>query len=80
MNIAVLSRNKELYSTRRLVEAIEQKGHTASVIDHLKCDIIMEDSGPSIFYGGKMLKGIDAIIPRIGASVTFYGTAGVFSR
>lgn len=77
MNIAVLSRNKELYSTRRLVEAIEQKGHTASVIDHLKCDIIMEDSGPSIFYGGKMLKGIDAIIPRIGASVTFYGTAVV---
>lgn len=77
MNIAVLSRNSNLYSTRRLVEAIEQNGHQARVIDHLKCDIIMEDSGPSIFYHGKELKDIDAVIPRIGASVTFYGTAVV---
>ena len=77
MNIAVLSRNPKLYSTKRLVEAIEQRGHTARVLDHLKCDIIMEDSGPSIFYLGEQLKKIDAIIPRIGASVTFYGTAVV---
>ena len=77
MKIAVLSRNPKLYSTRRLVEAIEQRGHEARVIDHLKCDIIMEDSGPSIFYQGDNLEGLNAVIPRIGASVTFYGTAVV---
>lgn len=77
MKIAVLSRNPKLYSTRRLVEAIEQHGHEATVIDHMKCDIIMDDSGPLVFYKGKKLADIDAIIPRIGASVTFYGTAVV---
>ncbi|MEQ9426656.1 MAG: 30S ribosomal protein S6--L-glutamate ligase [Cyclobacteriaceae bacterium] len=77
MKIAVLSRNDKLYSTRRLVEAIEQRGHQSRVIDHLKCDIVMEEEGPSIFYHGENLKDIDAIIPRIGASVTFYGTAVV---
>ncbi|MEQ9296975.1 MAG: 30S ribosomal protein S6--L-glutamate ligase [Cyclobacteriaceae bacterium] len=77
MKIAVLSRNAKLYSTRRLMESIEQKGHEGRVIDHLKCDIIMEDSGPSIYYNGEGLTDIDAIIPRIGASVTFYGTAVV---
>jgi len=75
MKIAVLSRNPKLYSTRRLMEAIKQKGHEGRVIDHLKCDIIMEDSGPSIYTDGEKLTDIDAIIPRIGASVTFYGTA-----
>ncbi|MEP5610756.1 MAG: 30S ribosomal protein S6--L-glutamate ligase [Cyclobacteriaceae bacterium] len=77
MKIAVLSRNPKLYSTRRLVEAIQQKGHEPRVIDHLNCDIIMEDAGPSIFYEGENLTNVDAIIPRIGASVTFYGTAVV---
>jgi ribosomal protein S6--L-glutamate ligase len=77
MNIAVLSRNPKLYSTKRLVEAIEQRGHEARIIDHLKCDIIMEDKGPSIYHSGEEVKGVDAIIPRIGASVTFYGTAVV---
>lgn len=77
MNIAVLSRNPSLYSTRRLIEAIEQRGHKGVVIDHLKCDIIMEGSGPSIYYQGKEVTNIDAIIPRIGASVTFYGCAVV---
>lgn len=77
MKIAVLSRNPNLYSTRRLVEAIEQKGHEALVVDHLKCDIVMDDHGPMIFYQGKELNDLDAIIPRIGASVTFYGTAVV---
>ncbi|WKN40580.1 30S ribosomal protein S6--L-glutamate ligase [Tunicatimonas pelagia] len=77
MNIAVLSRNSKLYSTKRLVEAIQQRGHEAQVIDHMKCDIIMDDTGPSIFYEGKVLDNINAIIPRIGASVTFYGTAVV---
>ncbi len=77
MKIAVLSRNENLYSTRRLVEAINERGHEGRVIDHLKCDIIMDDKGPSIFYRGDMLDDIDAVIPRIGASVTFYGTAVV---
>jgi len=77
MKIAVLSRNPNLYSTKRLFEAINQKGHKGVVIDHLKCDILMDNTGPSIYYEGKKLKDIDAIIPRIGASVTFYGTAVV---
>jgi ribosomal protein S6--L-glutamate ligase len=77
MKIAVLSRNPKLYSTRRLVEAIEQKGHEAQVIDHLRCDIVMEKEGPIIYYKGKKLDDIEAVIPRIGASVTFYGTAVV---
>ncbi|MEN7547323.1 30S ribosomal protein S6--L-glutamate ligase [Rapidithrix thailandica] len=77
MNIAVLSRNPQLYSTRRLIEAIKEKGHQGRVIDHLKCDLIMDEDGPSIFYKGEQLVDIDAIIPRIGASVTFYGTAVV---
>jgi ribosomal protein S6--L-glutamate ligase len=77
MRIAVLSRNSNLYSTRRLVEAIENRGHQALVIDHLKCDIVIEPNDPHILYRGSRLEGIDAIIPRIGASVTFYGTAVV---
>ncbi|UXP33399.1 30S ribosomal protein S6--L-glutamate ligase [Reichenbachiella agarivorans] len=77
MKIAVLSRNPRLYSTRRLVEAIVQKGHEALVIDHMKCDIIMDEKGPSIYYEGQKLNDLDAVIPRIGASVTFYGTAVV---
>ena len=77
MKIAILSRNPKLYSTRRLVEAIQQRGHEAVVIDHMKCDIIMNDNGPFLYYKGMELADIDAIIPRIGASVTFYGTAVV---
>ena len=77
MNIAILSRNPNLYSTKRLVEAIESKGHKARVIDHLKCDLIMDNKGPLIYYKGEMLNDIHAVIPRIGASVTFYGTAVV---
>lgn len=77
MKIAVLSRNPNLYSTKRLLEAIIAKGHEGLVIDHLKCDIIIDDAGPAIYYNGSKLEDIDAIIPRIGASVTFYGTAVV---
>ncbi len=77
MKIGILSRNANLYSTRRLVEAIEAKGHVAQVIDHLKCDIVIEQDKPTIFYKGESLSGLDAVIPRIGASVTFYGTAVV---
>ncbi len=75
--IAILSRKPELYSTKSLVRAIENRGHEAVVIDHLKCDIVVEDKGPSLYYMGQELKDIDAVIPRIGASVTFYGTAVV---
>lgn len=77
MKIAVLSRNKELYSTQRLIEAIVQRGHAGLVIDHLKCDLIMDDYGPSVYYQGKNVHDVDAVIPRIGASVTFYGAAVV---
>ena len=77
MKIAILSRNPKLYSTKRLLEAIIAKGHEGVVIDHLKCDIIIDDAGPAIYYNGSKLEDIDAIIPRIGASVTFYGTAVV---
>lgn len=75
--IAVLSRNRSLYSTRRLVEAIESRGHEALVFDHLKCDIVIEQNRPSIIYKGEMITDIAAVIPRIGASVTFYGAAVV---
>jgi ribosomal protein S6--L-glutamate ligase len=77
MNLVVLSRNTNLYSTKRLIEAAQQKGHDAKVIDHLKCDVIIEQGEPSIYYHGEKLENIDAVIPRIGASVTFYGTAVV---
>ncbi|MFO7846867.1 MAG: 30S ribosomal protein S6--L-glutamate ligase [Balneolaceae bacterium] len=77
LHIAVLSRNKGLYSTRRLVETIENRGHRVTVLDHLKCDIVIEQDNPSIYYKGEMIEGIDAVIPRIGASVTFYGASVV---
>ena len=77
MKIVILSRNPNLYSTKRLVEAAEQKGHEVLVIDHLKCVIELEKKSPRIYYNGIYLDDIDAIIPRIGASVTFYGTAVV---
>lgn len=77
MKIVVLSRNKNLYSTQRLVEAGKKRGHDIEVIDHLKCNITIEKKKPRIYYKGEFLNDVDAIIPRIGASVTFYGTAVV---
>ena len=77
MNIVVLSRNAKLYSTSRIVDAIEEAGHEAIVLDHLKCDLVSEKDNPSIYYRGTRIKGVDAVIPRIGASVTFYGSAVV---
>ena len=77
MNIVILSRRAELYSTRRLQEAAEQRGHQCRIVDHMKCDIVMDENGPMVYYHGEALEGVDAIIPRIGASVTFYGTAVV---
>lgn len=77
MKIVILSRNPKLYSTRRLKEAIEMRGHEALIIDHLQCSIIGEYKNPRIVYQGEELTNVDAIIPRIGASVTMYGTAVV---
>ncbi|GEM64785.1 putative alpha-L-glutamate ligase [Sphingobacterium faecium NBRC 15299] len=75
MKIAVLSTVKSLYSTRRLVEAAEKRGHECVVIDHSKCYVGIKQGKPSIHYKGQDISDIDAIIPRIGASVTFYGSA-----
>ena len=75
MKIGILSRNRKLYSTRRLVEAAEQRGHEVQVIDHLRCSMNITSHRPSVLFKGEQLKDFDAIIPRIGASVTFYGTA-----
>lgn len=77
MNIVILSRNPQLYSTNRLVVEGEQRGHEMEVIDPLKCDIIIEKEKPTIYYKDRYLDYVDAIIPRIGASVTFYGCAVV---
>ena len=77
MKIAILSRNPKLYSTKRLVEEIEKRKHEALVVDHLKCNIEIEKKRPKVFYKDHYLEDIDAVIPRIGASVTFYGTAVV---
>ena len=75
MKIAILSRKKNLYSTRRLVEAAEKNGHEIQVIDILRCYMNITSHNPTIHFKGEELKGFDAVIPRIGASVTFYGTA-----
>ena len=77
MNIVILSRNPNLYSTSRLVEEAENRGHDVEIIDPLKCDIIIEKEKPTIYYKDRYLDYVDAIIPRIGASVTFYGCAVV---
>ncbi|MCA6363981.1 MAG: 30S ribosomal protein S6--L-glutamate ligase [Bacteroidetes bacterium] len=77
MRIAILSRNPNLYSTQRLVEAGKERGHDIMVVDHQKCVLVIEQSRPQIIYKGHPLEGIDAVIPRIGASVTFYGAAVV---
>jgi len=77
MNIKILSANPNLYSTKRLVEAAKKRNHTIEVINHAKCDIVIEKKNPVIFYKGKKIENVDAVIPRIGASVTFYGTAVV---
>ncbi|GGW90216.1 30S ribosomal protein S6--L-glutamate ligase [Salegentibacter mishustinae] len=77
MKIKILSRNSHLYSTKRLVEAATKRKHDVEVVDPLKCDIVIEKRKPNIYYKGGYIEGVDAVIPRIGASVTFYGTAVV---
>ena len=75
MRIAILSRNPSLYSTGRLVEACEQRDHTVDVLNTLKCYMDIAAHRPCVHYQGKELEPYDAVIPRIGASVTFYGAA-----
>ena len=77
MNIFILSRNKNLYSTSRLVEAGNKRGYNVRVVDYMRCYMNITSSKPTIFYGGESLDKVDAVIPRIGASNTFYGTAVV---
>ena len=77
MKIGLLSRNANLYSTMRLKEAAEGRGHDVRVIDYLRCVIDITSHKPAIRYAGQELEGYDAIIPRIGATHTFYGTAVV---
>ncbi|TAE20882.1 MAG: 30S ribosomal protein S6--L-glutamate ligase [Cytophagales bacterium] len=75
MKIAILSANAKLYSTKRLLEAARVQGHEAVVVDHQKCQVVIENDRPAVLYQNQVLEGIDAIIPRIGASVTDYGCA-----
>ncbi len=77
MKIAILSRNAKLYSTRRLKEAGEERGHEVDIIDTLHCYMDVTRSRPTVRYKGEQLPYYDAVIPRIGASITFYGTAVV---
>ncbi len=75
MKLAILSRNSKLYSTQSLLEAARKRGHTARVLDPLRCYMSIDSDAMAIHYKGRALTGYHAVIPRIGASVTFYGTA-----
>jgi ribosomal protein S6--L-glutamate ligase len=75
MKIAILSRNARLYSTRRLIEAARERGHIVRVLDPLRCYVRIAPKNVAIRYKGKDVRDIDAVIPRIGTSSTFYGTA-----
>lgn len=77
MKIVILSTNPKLYSTRRLVEAGKEHGHEMQVVDHRRCYMNITSHRPGINYKGVAIEGVDAIIPRIGASISFYGTAVV---
>ena len=75
MKLAILSRNRKLYSTRRLVEAARERGHTVRVLDPLRCYMRISTDGFEIHYKGAQIAGYHAVVPRIGASVTRYGCA-----
>ena len=77
MKIAVLSRNRRLYSTRRMIETAKSRGHTVKVLDPLYFAVSLEEETPDLFYRGKPVSHWDAVIPRIGPSITYYGTAVV---
>jgi len=75
MKIAMLARNAGLYSHRRIVEAAEERGHEIDILDTLQCYMNITSHRPSVFYRGEKLSGYEAVIPRIGSSITFYGLA-----
>lgn len=75
LNILILSRNKRLYSTKRLFEEAQKAGHNTAIVDYMHCNIISEKKNPVVYYNGQSLRFIDALIPRIGATFTFYGAA-----
>ena len=75
MKIAMLARNAELYTHKRLKAAAEERGHTLDIINTLRCYMNIASHRPEVYYNGEKLVGYDAVIPRIGASITFYGTA-----
>ncbi len=75
MKIAMLARNAELYTHKRLKQAAEERGHRLDIINTLRCYMNIASRRPEVFYNGEKLVGYDAVIPRIGASITFYGMA-----
>jgi len=75
MKIAMLARNANLYTHKRLKAAAEERGHTLDIINTLRCYMNIASHRPEVYYNGEKLVGYDAVIPRIGASITFYGTA-----
>lgn len=75
MKIAMLARNPNLYSHQRIKEAAEQRGHELNIINTTRCYMNIASRRPEIYYNGEKLPRYDAVIPRIGASVTFYGMA-----
>jgi len=75
MNIAVLSRSPSIYSTYRILAAGKDRGHKMIPIDHIGCKLSLDKYSPLVYYKGQKVENLDAIIPRIGASVTFYGSA-----
>lgn len=77
MKIFVLSRNSALYSTKRIVEAARERGHIVRVLDHLHCNLVIEKEKPQVIYHGEQVEMPDAIIPRVGSSVSFYGCSVV---
>ena len=77
MKLAILSRNSKLYSTRRLIEAARERNHSVRVLDPLRCYLRISSSGFEMHYKGRPISGYAAVVPRIGASITRYGTAVV---
>ena len=75
--VAILSRKRSLYSTRRMVEAIKERGHRPLVLDTLRCNLVLTSGSPRMVFRGVELRGVDVVIPRIGASITGYGLAVV---
>jgi len=75
--VAILSRNRRLYSTRRLVEAARGHGHRVKVLDTLRCSLVLARDAPQVFYEGEPVARVDVVLPRIGASITGYGLSVV---